>query len=63
MTRVDSTSAATGAAAPSRAINITLWVLQALLAAAFVAAGGAKLAGVPQMVALYEQIGVGQWFR
>lgn len=46
-----------------RAIHFGLWALQALLAAAFVAAGGAKLAGVAQMVALFEQIGIGQWFR
>jgi putative oxidoreductase len=48
---------------PGRNLNIALWVLQAVLAAAFVAAGGSKLAGVPQMVALFDQIGVGQWFR
>ena len=38
-------------------------MLQVLLAAAFVAAGGSKLAGVPQMVAQFEQIRVGEWFR
>ena len=48
---------------PARNLNIALWILQALLAAAFLAAGGSKLAGVPQMVALYDQIGLGQWFR
>lgn len=37
--------------------------LRGLLTLAFVAAGGAKLAGVEMMVATYEQIGVGQWFR
>jgi uncharacterized membrane protein YphA (DoxX/SURF4 family) len=37
--------------------------LQAILAAAFLAAGSAKLAGVPFMVDLFEQIGLGQWFR
>ena len=30
---------------------------------AFCAAGVAKLMGVPMMVAVFEQIGVGQWFR
>ena len=50
-------------AIPGRKLNIALWALQALLAAAFLAAGGSKLAGVPQMVALFDQIGVGQWFR
>jgi putative oxidoreductase len=39
------------------------WALQGLVAAAFLAAGGAKLAGVPFMVQLFNQIGVGQWFR
>ena len=37
--------------------------LRALLSLAFVAAGGAKLAGVDMMVATFEQVGVGQWFR
>jgi putative oxidoreductase len=30
---------------------------------AFLAAGAAKLAGVPFMVDLFAQIGLGQWFR
>ncbi len=34
-----------------------------MLAAAFLAAGGAKLAGVPAMVEMFEKVGVGQWFR
>ena len=33
------------------------------VAAAFFAAGAAKLAGAAYMVQLLEQIGVGQWFR
>lgn len=37
--------------------------LRALLTVAFVAAGLAKLAGVEMMVATYDAIGVGQWFR
>jgi putative oxidoreductase len=37
--------------------------LQGILAAAFLAAGSAKLAGVPYMVELFNQIGIGQWFR
>jgi uncharacterized membrane protein YphA (DoxX/SURF4 family) len=39
------------------------WTLQILLAAAFLAAGLSKLAGVPMMVDLFDRIGVGQWFR
>jgi uncharacterized membrane protein YphA (DoxX/SURF4 family) len=29
----------------------------------FLMAGGSKLAGVPAMVSLFGQLGVGQWFR
>jgi hypothetical protein len=29
----------------------------------FLLAGGSKLAGVPVMVAMFDAIGVGQWFR
>jgi len=46
---------------PSRRIGA--WTLQAIIAAAFLAAGAAKLAGVPFMVDLFAQIGLGQWFR
>jgi putative oxidoreductase len=46
---------------PTRRIGA--WTLQGILAAAFLAAGVAKLAGVPFMVDLFEQIGLGQWFR
>jgi uncharacterized membrane protein YphA (DoxX/SURF4 family) len=51
------------AAVPSRGLNITAWVLAALLAVTFLGAGGAKLAGVPMMVQSFDQIGLGQWFR
>lgn len=37
--------------------------LRALLTLAFVGAGGAKLAGAEMMVATYDAIGWGQWFR
>lgn len=37
--------------------------IRALLTLAFVAAGMSKLAGVEMMVATYDAIGVGQWFR
>jgi len=43
--------------------RIGLWSLKALLAAVFLAAGGAKLAGVPMMVESFEHLGLGQWFR
>lgn len=37
--------------------------MQVLLATAFLSARGAKLAGVPSMVAVFDQVGIGQWFR
>ena len=46
---------------PTRRIGA--WTLQVIIAAAFLAAGSAKLAGVPFMVELFGQIGIGQWFR
>ena len=39
------------------------WTLQVLVAAAFLAAAGAKLAGNPSMVAVFDHVGIGQWFR
>jgi putative oxidoreductase len=47
----------------NRTVKIISWVLQALLAATFIAAGGAKLAGAPMMVEIFDHIGLGQWFR
>jgi putative oxidoreductase len=47
----------------SRARLIGLWAAQIGLAGLFLLAGGSKLAGVPETVALFEAIGVGQWFR
>ncbi|QND72837.1 DoxX family protein [Tardiphaga robiniae] len=48
---------------PGKGRNIASWILRVLLAAAFLGAGGAKLAGVPLMIQVFDQIGVGQWFR
>lgn len=46
-----------------RAGSVLVWVLQAMLAGIFVVAGCAKLIGMPGMVQVFEQIGLGQWFR
>lgn len=54
---------ATTLTAPSRAANSALWALQILVALFFLAAGAGKLAGSPEMVAAFERIGFGQWFR
>lgn len=56
-------SSAASARPTGKAANIALWVLQGLLALAFVGAASGKLLGNPDMVGLYEAIGVGQWFR
>jgi putative oxidoreductase len=47
----------------SPAVNISLWLLQGLLAAGFTMSGISKLVGVEQSVQIFEEIGVGQWFR
>ncbi|MBA8835833.1 MULTISPECIES: DoxX family protein [Rhizobium] len=47
----------------SKAVRVTSWALRLLSAAVFLAAGGAKIAGVPMMVAIFDQVGFGQWFR
>lgn len=44
-------------------MRIAIIVVKALLTLAFVAAGSAKLLGVPMMVETYDTIGLGQWFR
>ncbi len=48
---------------PGKAFNIVLWVLQVLIALAFLGASSGKLLGKPEMVGLFETIGMGQWFR
>jgi uncharacterized membrane protein YphA (DoxX/SURF4 family) len=47
----------------SKGLNITGWVLQGLAAAAFLAAGGSKLAAAPEIVEMFAKLGAGQWFR
>jgi putative oxidoreductase len=47
----------------ARGARIALWVLQIALAAMFLFSGGSKLIGAPAMVALFDAIGWGQWFR
>jgi uncharacterized membrane protein len=47
-----------------RALNITLWVVQILLAAFFVIASAApKLVGERYAVQTFDEIGAGQWLR
>ena len=43
--------------------RVVLWVGQVLVAGMFLTAGGSKFAGAPDMVAMFDAIGIGQWFR
>ena len=47
----------------SRVAFVALWGVQVVLAGMFLLAGGPKLAGAAAMVALFDAVGVGQWFR
>ena len=47
----------------NRLALIALWSVQVVLAGMFLLAGGSKLAGAAAMVALFDAVGVGQWFR
>lgn len=49
--------------ARARVRTATLWALQLVTAAAFLLAAVAKLAGVAQVVATFDAIGFGEWFR
>ncbi|MGI5166441.1 DoxX family protein [Spirillospora sp. CA-253888] len=46
-----------------RAVQITVWVLQILLALTFLSAGVQKLVGTDPMTDMFDEIGVGQWLR
>jgi putative oxidoreductase len=52
-----------GPVARGRAARVALWLTQVGLAAMFMFVGGLKLTGAPQLVALFDAIGIGQWLR
>ena len=52
-----------GSGSTRRIINVGLWILQIGAAGMFVMVGFFKLSGDPQMVGLFDAIGLGQWFR
>ena len=54
----DMRSGATGKIA-----NVVLWILQIGAAGMFLMVGFLKLSGNPQLVSLFQAIGIGQWFR
>lgn len=47
----------------SRGLNVAHWALQIAGAVMIGMAGYMKLVGVPDMVGLFDAIGIGQWFR
>ncbi len=46
-----------------RVALVALWLTQIALAGMFFFVGGLKLTGAPELVALFDAIGVGQWLR
>jgi putative oxidoreductase len=63
MTTIRTANYAFATDTPGKASNIALWTLQVLMALAFVAAGSGKLLGGADMIALFDVVGLGQWFR
>jgi putative oxidoreductase len=47
----------------AKIVNVVLWLLQIGAAGMFLMVGFLKLSGNPQLVGLFEAIGLGQWFR
>jgi putative oxidoreductase len=52
-----------GSGSTGKIINVGLWILQIAAAGMFLMVGFFKLSGDPQLVALFDAIGFGQWFR
>jgi uncharacterized membrane protein YphA (DoxX/SURF4 family) len=52
-----------GSGSIGKIVNVVLWVLQIAAAGMFLMVGFLKLSGNPQLVGLFEAIGIGQWFR
>ena len=46
-----------------RVALVALWLTQIALAGMFMLAGSLKLTGAPEMIGLFDAIGIGQWFR
>jgi uncharacterized membrane protein YphA (DoxX/SURF4 family) len=52
-----------GSDSTGKIMNVGLWILQIGAAGMFLMAGFGKLTGDPQMVGMFDAIGLGQWFR
>ena len=60
-TIIESTRLVSGST--GKIMNVGLWILQIGAAGMFLMVGFLKLSGDPQMVGLFDAIGLGQWFR
>lgn len=49
--------------AHKRPVIIGLWIMRILIAALFLFASCMKLSGQPMMIAEFDRVGLGQWFR
>jgi uncharacterized membrane protein YphA (DoxX/SURF4 family) len=49
--------------ATGKIINVSMWILQIGAAGMFLMVGFLKLSGDPQLIGLFDAIGLGQWFR
>jgi len=54
---------AIGANQPSPALKISIWILRGIIGLLFLAAAAMKLTSQPPMVAEFQTVGLGQWFR
>jgi putative oxidoreductase len=59
----EGTQSASSSGSIAKILNVVLWVLQIGAAGMFLMVGYLKLSGDAQLVALFEMIGLGQWFR
>src|SRR5437870_5547273 len=57
------TATQTPAIPRGRIALVALWLTQIGLAGMFLFSGGLKLTGAPELVGLFDAIGIGQWFR
>jgi putative oxidoreductase len=51
------------AGARKRSVTIGLWIMRLLIAALFLSASYMKLSGQPMLIAEFDRVGLGQWFR
>jgi putative oxidoreductase len=63
LTSIAMTTNQTRALTRGRVALVALWLTQIALAGMFLFVGGLKLTGAPELVGLFDAIGIGQWFR